>query len=567
MNADKTLKKHSKRDSCAQTASSAKTIQQTTANQERFDKLCSPRGHGFAAEDANTLYDRILCRDAKVIGDDNAKNGADRLVDGMLIQTKYCQSASDSVAAAFEHGKYRYVTPEGAVMDLEVPADQYEKAVELMAERIRRGEIPGVTDPAKAKEIVRKGHFTYAQAKNIAKFGTIESLTYDAAQGAVICGTACGITAMLTFIQSMWSGYEPQTALENAACAGLQVGGAAFLASVVGSQLMRTGLRSALTKFTGAVTKLIGPKLSAELLKLLKPGTVLAGAEAMHSLSKVLRGNILTTALTATFLAGPEIVNACRGRISGKQLFKNMVKSAGGIAGGTGGYMAGSYVLSLIPGAGPVLGFVVPAGVAIAGSIGGEAAGRGIAGQFAEDDAVEMVKIIEDVFAERAAEYLLSEEEVEIIADDLASAVGGETLLNMYASSDRESFATDLADGIIHRLIRNRCGCFVFRLSDADWLQALNAVADGALDLKSIGTQPDPVEAGRQLLGRDLNPKAARKGMYAAKQMNMRLSQSEMRLAQMVQDERQYAQDMSKIKEERNDMIREINELMGELFS
>ena len=37
-----------------------------------------------------------------------------------------------------------------------------------------------------AKNIVKKGHFTYEQAKNIAKAGTVESITYDAVNGAII---------------------------------------------------------------------------------------------------------------------------------------------------------------------------------------------------------------------------------------------------------------------------------------------------------------------------------------------------------------------------------------------
>ena len=48
----------------------------TVYGEEKFHAV---RGHGFAAERANTLYDRYTGHDARILGDDNAKNGADRL--------------------------------------------------------------------------------------------------------------------------------------------------------------------------------------------------------------------------------------------------------------------------------------------------------------------------------------------------------------------------------------------------------------------------------------------------------------------------------------------------------
>ncbi len=45
----------------------------------------TPGGHGFAAEDANTLLDRLRGRVAEVVGMSNAVHGADRVVDGVLV--------------------------------------------------------------------------------------------------------------------------------------------------------------------------------------------------------------------------------------------------------------------------------------------------------------------------------------------------------------------------------------------------------------------------------------------------------------------------------------------------
>ncbi|NFO02684.1 hypothetical protein FDB23_00930 [Clostridium botulinum] len=49
-------------------------------------------GHGQMAEEALTIIDKLSGKKAEVIGRTNIKDGADRLVDGIQIQTKYCSS-------------------------------------------------------------------------------------------------------------------------------------------------------------------------------------------------------------------------------------------------------------------------------------------------------------------------------------------------------------------------------------------------------------------------------------------------------------------------------------------
>lgn len=200
-----------------------------------MDKFNTPRGHGFAAENANHLYDKISKGD--FIGKDNVKltgeeidpktgriikNGADRVVDGVNIQTKYCASGSKCISECFENGKLRYLNSDGTPMQIEVPSDKYDAAVKAMENRIRNGEVPGVSDPSKAKEIVRKGNFTYEQAKNIARFGTVESITFDAVNGVIIATRAMGISATLTFATAIWSGEDFDAAIKKATYAGLK---------------------------------------------------------------------------------------------------------------------------------------------------------------------------------------------------------------------------------------------------------------------------------------------------------------------------------------------------------
>ena len=65
------------------------------------EKFHGSRGHGFAAESANDLYDRMHGKNAKIVGGDNAKDGADRIVNGTNIQSKYCSSGSKCIQECF----------------------------------------------------------------------------------------------------------------------------------------------------------------------------------------------------------------------------------------------------------------------------------------------------------------------------------------------------------------------------------------------------------------------------------------------------------------------------------
>ena len=422
---------------------------QTVNNQYDEEKFHARQGHGFAAERANTLYDKITGHDAKIVGDDNAKNGADRIVDGVCIQSKYCATASQCVNDCFGEGgkgKFRYMM-DGKPMQIEVPSDKYEAAVQAMEEKIRKGQVQGVTDPEEAKNIIRKGHFTYQQAKNIAKAGTIESLSYDAVNGMIIATSAFGVTAMITFATSLWNGEDFDDAMKMAAYSGLKVGGTAFVTALVAAQLSKAGLNSALVASSKTIVSMMGPKASAVLINAFRVGSKpIYGAAAMNSAAKLLRGNAITVGVTFVVLSSLDVANIFRGRISGKQLFKNMVGTAAAVGGGTGGWLAGAAAGSAIfPGVGTVIG-------GIAGSvIGGAAAGKAskAATKFIEDDAVAMVNIIQTVFTDMAREYLLSNKEAEKAVDQLRDRLDGKILKDMFASNDKKGFARKLLTPVI----------------------------------------------------------------------------------------------------------------------
>lgn len=102
---------------------------EATKENMQWTKYHSPKGgHGFAAEDGNALWERLNGHKVEFVGIDNAKNGADLLVDGVPVQLKYCKDAYSTVEACFDQeGMFRYSGEE-----IMVPKDQYEEAIARM---------------------------------------------------------------------------------------------------------------------------------------------------------------------------------------------------------------------------------------------------------------------------------------------------------------------------------------------------------------------------------------------------------------------------------------------------
>lgn len=426
-----------------------------------MDKFNTPRGHGFAAERANHLYDKVTGKDAKIIGDDNVKNGADRIVNGVNIQSKYCNSGSKCISECFENGKLKYANPDGTPMKIEVPSDKYDAAVQSMKNRIERGEVPGVTDPNEATNIVKKGHFTYEQAKNIARFGTVESITYDAVNGAIIASTAMGISTVMSFAVSIWNGDDFDIAIKNAAYSGLKVGGTTFVTAILSSQLSRAGLNSALVGSSEAIVGLMGPKASAMLVNAFRSGGNIYGAAAMKSAAKMLRGNAITGMVSVVVLSSFDVANIFRGRISGSQLFKNVANTASTVAGGTAGWVGGATVGATIGSAIPIVGTAIGG---VVGGILGSFAGGAVAGKVSgavldeliEDDANKMIVIIEKVFTQLAEDYLLNKKEAENIIDKLKDKLTGGLLKDMFASPSKKTFAKNLLEPLVENEVKKR---------------------------------------------------------------------------------------------------------------
>ena len=337
-------------------------------NDQQWTKYHSKQGHGFAAEDANAMWDRWHGKSVNKVGSDNSPNGADRISDGIQIQTKYCADASKSVGAAFDNGTYRY-----GGMKLEVPSDQYDEAVRIMRGRISNGEVPGVTDPNMADQIVIKGHYTYDEAVRIAKAGNLDSIKFDIRTQSVACAFACGLSFGVTYCAAKSQGASHTEALKLASKQAAKSGLTTMVTGVAAQQLLRTEVGR---NFAAVATKAIKPAVQAAMRSELgkqvvsKTAAVIAGkqvtgAAAANVVTKALRTNAVVSTVVFVGTTIPDAVKLCRGKISGAEFAENTTANAAGVGGGWAGASAGAAIGSMIcPGVGTVIGGLV-------GGIGG----------------------------------------------------------------------------------------------------------------------------------------------------------------------------------------------------
>jgi hypothetical protein len=415
------------------------------------------RGHGFAAEKANHMADTWAGKDAHLIGGNNAKNGADRLVDGQLLQTKYCASGAKCIAETIDKdtGLFRYFDSAGKPMQIEVPSDMYDAAIQAMEERIKKGQIPGVTDPAEASNIVRKGRFTYRQVRNIAKAGTVESLTYDAVNGIKLAGTAMGITALLTFAVGVWQGKSKADALDAACFSGICVGGIAWVTSILAAQIGRTGVENSMRAGTEWVVKQMSPKVVDALANAFRNGNNIYGASASNHVSKLLRGQVAVTIVMTAVLSVDDIIALFSREISGTQAFKNICKTAAGVTGGSLGAWGGAAVGTLVagPGVGTWAGSAI--GGATGGFVAGTVAGAGLDATI-EDDAVAIETLIKRTFGQLGEDYLLTEEEAHIAIADFRTLDMEKTVRTIYAADNRVEYTHALMRPFFERVAAHR---------------------------------------------------------------------------------------------------------------
>lgn len=306
-------------------------------------------GHGYAAEDVNVTFDKLKGKKVEKVGTDNKKNGADRIVNGQQIQSKYCKTAKRTIDAAFgEDGIFRYKVRNGKPMRLEVPRDQYDEVVELMRQKIIDKKVKGVTNPVFASKMVKKGLLTYKQSKMVAKFGNIYSITYDAATESINCASAFGLSAVIAFFIAKKEGISNKEAMKLAAKKG---GWSAVEQVVIGTttkQILRVTTKNATKQIVTANAKKM---VERSAKKAIEQGS----RRSVGTMAKVAaKGNVVTVIVTTAVVTVPDIYKAAKGKITWEECRDKAACNAGSVTGGMVGAAKGAALGMMCGPAAPV---------------------------------------------------------------------------------------------------------------------------------------------------------------------------------------------------------------------
>lgn len=545
-----------------------------------MNKFQTRQGHGFAAERAEHINDMYHGKKVQILGDNNAKNGADRLVNGIEIQSKYCKSGAACIQECFENGNYRYYTKNGEPMCIEVPSDMYDGALRAMERRIENNEVKGITDPRDAEKLVKKGHYTYNQVRQIAQAGTIESLSFDAANGIIVAKDAMGISALVTFATSIWNGEDMEKAFENAALCGLKVGGVSFLTTVISSQIARTSIQTSVRTATDIVVGKLGPKVTSYIANALRNGNNIYGAAAMKNVSKLISGNFIANTVSLVILSVGDIIDIFRGRISGKQFVKDVTVTGATIGGGSVGWSAGNAVGGLIGG---TVGGIVSGGAAtaqgakIGAKIGGVAAsimGGGVAGKAAkgvmdkviEDDSQEMLRIVEQEFVTICQRYLLTENEIYEMLSLLKEKLSSKELKKIYSSENRELYAQsivlDCTKAILHKRVR------IDNVQDEDIVLGVRMLVEDAIEGEGIFSDEEGVALSQiqenTLENTNITEEQMPQIMQEVKKMNQSQECAEHCLRSIKRNNEDTKYYYDKILQERQSLKKELNKILDQ---
>ena len=398
------------------------------------------QGHGYGAEYGNKTVDRILGK--KVEGGQEKENGhhkksgADKIVNGQKVQTKYYKSAADTYRAGFKDSSHDY---SGQV--IEVPRDQYNEIRNKLQKDIDAGNIDGIEPGTPAENYLKKGYFSYAQSYRLAASGTIESITMDMANGIMTSMTSASITAIIIFASGVWQGKDVKEAAKDGLMTAGQVIGKGAVIYTITMQVSRGKVWNyALGKRVDSPMS----KVSEEVAEKINSKIVNSSVGTKLNLQEVTGQKLVSGAVTVAVVFGPDVCRACMGKISVKQLAKNATAGAAGLA----GMAVGSAVTA-----------GNPLGGMIGGAVGG-AVGKKVMDNFIEDDAVAMFRVMKEEFLDVVMSSYLTQEEFEEVAKrTIWDKKVSKELQNMYKKSkkgEHRAYANSLIEEVVIDVLKKR---------------------------------------------------------------------------------------------------------------
>jgi len=298
---------------------------------------------------------------------------------------------------------------------VEVPPEQYDS----------------IAETAHGGGNIVRGCFSYEQARIIAGFKLIDAI--ELCPNAVSCGDARGISFVLLYSLSVWTGCSVEEALSNAS------GKVNPLRTDLGSVNLSVKKKPKLASGSD-IAKMAAPKIAKVLFNIARVGPRVI----LRSAFELLRANMITRFLSVVMLILFDSYSLVRRRISKKQFAINFALALMLMVGGTAGWEFGNYAVGLIFVENMILGII--AGLIGAGMFGALAGmvGEKVIGRFIKDDTAEMLEIFNKEFVRLAGDYLLNQDEAEYLLGDIV--LKPQFIKNIFVHSSKEDYADSILE-------------------------------------------------------------------------------------------------------------------------
>lgn len=422
------------------------------------------QGHGYAAEYGNNTIDRFLGR--RVVNEaqnlDSSgrqmKDGADRIVNGIPIQTKYINSPSGFIGEVLIDGHLRYMQ-DGVPMQLEVPRDKYDSCVKDYQRKIDKGEIAEIAPGSDARDYIRKGHLTYDQAYMVKQALTIQGMTIDTLNAFNLGKDAAVANFIIHFAIEAWNGKNVDDAFRASLQAGGKELGHSVLVNVLVQQFHRKNFANLFKRnFVGGekagfvgidnpiykLSDFVAEKVQTSALAETEIGKCLG-------LKEVDAYQVINTTVVVCVTYGPDIIKAIEGRISKAQWFKNSTIATASLGVGKFAVVVAEKVFGIATGG------VGGAIISILGGMFGGYAAKRILDDYIQDDSVRMFIVLKKEFLDVTMQINLSQEELLLIANNTIGAENvSDVLEEMYMSGQEKRYARDLVMAVTILVIAQR---------------------------------------------------------------------------------------------------------------
>ena len=360
---------------------------------------------------------------------------------------------------------------------IEIPADVYDKVADELGAN---------------KNFILRGAYPYDAVKIIAQSNLVKALDFDAVSNEIKTSSTVGITAELDFAFAVWNFYDKESAIDRVIFSRLKASGK--LQEFSSDGIEKNQDEDDYTSELEEVAEEFGKKAAGKSVGYFKgkfqsdktididsPVQISRVPQIFHKV-KDLTGDMISSFWDEIVLvanSAEDIKDCYDGRISKKQLAKNMTVTAAGMLGYPAGYAMGFGVAAMF-GAPAVIAFVPAFLVGYGFKKSYKAVAKEKLDAFIEDDSEKMKKIFDEVQAEMLAGKFLTIYEMAIFEEAKHDDIKNNCLKDMYGAGqndfERAEWARQHIVGRLNDIYRQRT--VILMPSAQDWADGLRRVQE-----------------------------------------------------------------------------------------